>query len=527
MTTSRKSGFTLIELLVVIAIIAILIGLLLPAVQKVREAAARMKCANNLKQIGLALHNYHDTIGYLPPGASADVPPWKTSGSNQDWGSSWMVHILAHIEQTAVLSRWQFSGQSGWQNANNNATIKGLTIGIYRCPTTPLPELNPYTTTLPGAGGVGIMYATYVAISGSATDTGFKTYGTNRVSEQGVLYANSMVRIAQISDGTSNTMMVGEQSNHLRDANNQIVLGGRFGGPSGVAITSAGPDGWIQGCKRPPGDVPPGIGSTSNGNDTVYNCATIRYEINKIGMNGQQGCSDNVGNNIPLSSMHSGGINILLADGSVRFLTNATPLATLSLIACRNDGQVIPNYCRRSVANDDFAGFRRSGGRHTAPPDLFVRLNGDCLPPLDSPIHPAGTLPMSPLCRTALFVPLLAWAIGCGSTQSTAPQPAQVKGTVTLDTKPVPAGEIYFVKGSESSSAIEIKDGNFSGEVPPGKYKVEIHVLVEGPKTPGKYGGQGSKTNVAPQKYWGPETILSANVEAGGANDFKFNMTSK
>ncbi len=339
MKAQRESGFTLIELLVVIAIIAILIGLLLPAVQKVREAAARAKCSNNLKQVGLALHNYHDTVGYLPPGASSDKAPWKTPATapDADWGSSWMVHLLAHIEQTAVLSRWQFSGQSGWQVATNNATIAGLTIGVYRCPSTTLPERNPYSATLPGAGGVGIMYASYVAVSGSATDLGVLTYATNIVSTQGVLYAHSKVKLTDITDGTSNTIAVGEQSNHLRNAANQPILGATYGGASQIAVTCQGPDGWIQGCQV---NVP-----TANvGNaDRVYNCATIRYQINQIGMTlNSGGCHDNVGNNIPLSSMHTGGCNLLMGDGSVRFAQNATALATLSLLASRNDGQVIP-----------------------------------------------------------------------------------------------------------------------------------------------------------------------------------------
>jgi prepilin-type processing-associated H-X9-DG protein len=243
-----------------------------------------------------------------------------------------MVHVLAFIEQTSILSRWTFSGQSGWQVATNNGTIAGMTINIYRCPSTSLPARNPYSATLPGAGGVGIMYTTYVAVSGSVSDVGVKQYGGNTVSELGVLYGNSSVKMAEISDGTSNTILVGEQGNHLRDANNQIILGGTYGGASQIAVTSQGPDGWIQGCRI-------NLGSRG-GNDAVYNVATIRYPLNAIGMTlGVGGCSDNVGNNIPLSSMHGTGCNLLFGDGSVRFWTNSASLQTLSAAASRNGGE--------------------------------------------------------------------------------------------------------------------------------------------------------------------------------------------
>ena len=134
---------------------------------------------------------------------------------------------------------------------------------------------------------------------------------------------------------------------------------------------------------------------------------------------------------------------------------------------------------------------------------------------------------MPRLCRTALLVTLIAWAVGCGSSQPTGPQTAAVKGTVTLDAKPVPTGEIFFTKGGEPANAIEIKDGAFAGQAPVGQCKVEVFVYVEGPKTPGKYGGLASKTNVAPQKYSGPSTTLSAGVDASKPNEFKFDLTSK
>lgn len=336
MKSLRRSGFTLIELLVVIAIIAILIGLLLPAVQKVREAAARAKCQNNLKQVGIAINNYEGAMGIFPPSASADIAPWKTpqTASDQNWGSSWMVHILSYMEQSGIRGQWQFSGQSGWQVASNNALIKGIVIGNYRCASTALPLQNPYSTTLPGAGGIGLTYTTYVAISGSTADPGICSFGSNRVSTHGVMYANSQVTMGQITDGTSNTMMVGEQGNHLRNANNQIVWGGNYGGPSPIAVTCAGPDGWIQGCRI---TVPTNSGST----DMVYNSATIRYSINQIGFTtGSAGTMDNVGNNIPLSSGHLTGANILFVDGSVRYWPNSTSLTVLQAAASRDGGEV-------------------------------------------------------------------------------------------------------------------------------------------------------------------------------------------
>src|SRR5437868_3138450 len=130
----RRRGFTLIELLVVIAIIAILIGLLLPAVQKVRESAARMSCTNNLKQIGLALQTFHDANLKFPPGAASDYTPYGTlgTGTAQNWGSSWMVFLLPYVEQANMFNSWQLSGNSGYTNANNRALNANITLNTYR-----------------------------------------------------------------------------------------------------------------------------------------------------------------------------------------------------------------------------------------------------------------------------------------------------------------------------------------------------------------------------------------------------------
>lgn len=319
----KRSGFTLIELLVVIAIIAILIGLLLPAVQKIREAANRMSCSNNLKQLGLGLHGFHDVNNQFPKGAS------NSDADGSAWGSSWKVYILPYIEQDNLFNRWQHTASSGYTNANNMTLVNNVTIKVYRCPSSVLPATQLVQNNC------NQMYTSYVGISGAHTDpSGSLSSSTaaGSISSTGVLYPNSNATFASMTDGSSNTMMVGEQSDHMRDANNQPILAGTN------AIHNQGPHGWTMGAvsnARPPAST-----------DRSFNCTTIRYTINQRGLtnNCATGTCDNTGTNIPLSSSHTGGCMALMGDGSVKFLRSTITVATLSMLANSTDGGTLPNF---------------------------------------------------------------------------------------------------------------------------------------------------------------------------------------
>ena len=327
---TKRGGFTLIELLVVIAIIAVLIALLLPAVQQAREAARRSQCKNNLKQLGLALHNFHDTYNRFPAGTNPDMEPWKTPGAAD--GSNWKVWTLPYIDQAPIFNRWKFDTSSGYSNSNNTSMISKLMLAVHRCPSSTLPDFS-------SRWHQG-MYTSYTAVSGAASGggsadlydtTAYASAGGGFTSDRGILGNRSQIKMKDVTDGTSNTILVGEQSRDLMDANNQPLLGSAYGGSIGISVTAQGPDPWSIGSPL----------SATNTNE-LYNLTTLRYAINRTGLTvGAGGCSDNVGNNIPLSSGHVGGAHCLFADGSVRFLGNNMDLRTLCFAAIRNDGQTI------------------------------------------------------------------------------------------------------------------------------------------------------------------------------------------
>jgi prepilin-type N-terminal cleavage/methylation domain-containing protein/prepilin-type processing-associated H-X9-DG protein len=336
-----RRGFTLIELLVVIAIIAILIGLLLPAVQKVREAAARMSCSNNLKQIGLAIHNFHDNKGFLPASGAPDVPPYGTGGG---WGSSWAVFILPYMEQDPLYRQFQFNGGSGWGTAaGNNCTVaSNVKIPNYLCPSSTIGD-----TTIVGAySGTGIASLHYVAVTGAVpgiipgfTETRYYQGNTGTTDCCSGGYASAggaiipgvtkKIKLGSIKDGSSNQILISEQNDYLITVNGSPQEWG-----SGLRY------GWMLGWYT----VTPSGGAT-NQDARLFQATTIRYAINQKtgwpnypGDCGNTGVCENMGSNIPLNSAHTGGVNALMGDGSVRFLSDQTPLSVLGGLATRDDG---------------------------------------------------------------------------------------------------------------------------------------------------------------------------------------------
>ncbi len=310
MSRSLRAGFTLVELLVVIAIIGILVGLLLPAVQAAREAARRTQCTNNLKQLGLALHNYHDTHKRFPFGSGGTTPP---SGSP---GYSAVALMLPFMEQTPLWNQINF--QLPLTDAVN--TPARLTnVPGFLCPSD---RQNPQ----PQTGGA----INYMGNKGSL-------HFWSDPSQNGIFIPSRSFRMADITDGTSNTSAFSERL--LADGNNGVVdlqadvfLGS--GDPSS-------PDQAIQMCyatdaSNLANQFPLFMGAPwINGQHTymhvdVPNRRSCGFYPTKASM--------------PANSRHTGGVNMALCDGSVRFVPQTIDLATWRAVGTRNGGEVVNEY---------------------------------------------------------------------------------------------------------------------------------------------------------------------------------------
>jgi prepilin-type N-terminal cleavage/methylation domain-containing protein len=315
-----RSAFTLIELLVVIAIIAILIGLLLPAVQKVREAAARSKCSNNLKQLAIACHAYHDVNNKLPPGAQGTMIAGTSNGNAANIvGTSWIVFCLPYIEQAPLYNLYDFS-QS--YNVANNAAVGANVVPTIYCPAGPSPTTNtdpnavvsgnPTTHYygIMGPGGPsdntpntvnGITY-TY-RVGGSPPSNGQWAYNGMLCYIQtstGSISTNHTVRITDATDGTTNTLMIGEMSMNL---------------PSGQTNQYRT---WIRGNNG-------GAGAAKN----------ITNPINSTFYNGSNNFND-----ISMGSNHPAGCNFGMGDGSVRYMRQSIDLSVYKAMASCNSGEI-------------------------------------------------------------------------------------------------------------------------------------------------------------------------------------------
>ena len=350
----RRPGFTLIELLVVIAIIAILIGLLLPAVQKVREAAARVQCSNNLKQIGLGLHNYHDVYQKFPP---ASQVPWGQNGTGDchmeyhgTFGPNWAVLILPFIEQTPLFNQANVQSFPGVPVVQNNVdpganmswrVIVGTPIKIFLCPSdgnNQTPFLNPAVPGAPNGWARGNYaanagYDDYDHVAGGVNFPGHpdQVCGAAGIVDSPVMSSNYGCRITDMTDGSSNTAMVTE----IRAGLSQIDPRGVWAmGFPGASITNAG-----RATYNPTPNNLLG-GTPADGGDELEDGALYCSPQNALlGM----GCttSGSLMTSAMSRSLHTGGgVNICFGDGSVHMVQKSISEVDWCRLCSKSDGQV-------------------------------------------------------------------------------------------------------------------------------------------------------------------------------------------
>jgi len=306
MIASRRRGFTLIELLVVIAIIGVLISLLLPAVQQAREAARRAQCKNNLRQIGLALHNYIDSNGVLPPGY---IGTWTLGDADKvdrgpGWG--WAANLLHYVEQGELFHAINFERPI---EADDNATSRRRTLNVYLCPSEPHSHIMEVFAADQSTVVTHVASANYVGMFGTGE------IGDNLDKGNGAFFRNSRIGVKDFSDGLSRTIVVGERSHNI----------------SHVTWTGAVTGGWS-------GATPPSDGGTVK---TPYDPEPSYIMIlGPIGTeDGRRTPNDPQAHNEDYWSYHSGGCLMLMGDGSVQFIQDQIDPKVFQSLATRSGGE--------------------------------------------------------------------------------------------------------------------------------------------------------------------------------------------
>jgi prepilin-type N-terminal cleavage/methylation domain-containing protein/prepilin-type processing-associated H-X9-DG protein len=364
----RTRGFTLIELLVVIAIIAILIALLLPAVQAAREAARRASCVNNLKQIGLALHNYHSTHDVFVLGVGRYGP---ITSYNWDCWSSHAL-LLANLEQSQIYNACNFSLGNNMPNSYGwyaNSTVNNTRLTVYLCPSDP--NAGSLALLRPADGRMDVLDVNYVASAGTTTNSPNNTVPTNAWATQGstgLFWWYWAYGLKDIVDGSSNTVafseaLVSNGGNQSTAATAAATISNAYPGNSMTGIAGAGGAAQQYDARQNPAAIAAGLLACNNAwqSKTGLNCLRgVFWEVGSLGMtmfntivppSSKQypwGACRFTGGGYPndatfanANSLHPGGANVLMADGSVRFIKSTINQLTWWGLGTRNGGEVI------------------------------------------------------------------------------------------------------------------------------------------------------------------------------------------